>query len=233
MLIPGFLRRGFEALLQPLVSRLATAGVSPNAITSVGTLVLVGSGVAFGFGWVRWGAVLLLLSGVGDMLDGRVARLRGATSKFGAFYDSTLDRVGESALLVGIAVFFVNGGVAGAWVIPAIVVTASALAAGLIVSYARARAEGLGLECKVGIAQRAERVLGLGVPTLFFGAGPGGLLLLGVVALLALVATVTVVQRILHVRKVAGPAPRKTQARWAESAEPVLASSMRKGQGGD
>jgi CDP-diacylglycerol--glycerol-3-phosphate 3-phosphatidyltransferase len=233
MLIPAFLRQGFEALLQPLVSRLVASDVQPNAITSVGTALLVAAGVFFGFGWVRVGAALLLASGVSDMLDGRVARQAGSSSDFGAFYDSTLDRVGESALLIGVAVFFVRGGVAEPWMVPAVVLTAIALSAGLIVSYARARAEGLGLDCKVGIAQRAERVLGLGVPTVLFGAGPGGLLLLSVVGLLAVVSAVTVVQRIHYVRKASGSVRRKTRPRWGDSAEPLLASSTRKGRSGD
>jgi CDP-diacylglycerol--glycerol-3-phosphate 3-phosphatidyltransferase len=222
MLIPAFLRQGFEALLQPLVSRLVASDVQPNAITSVGTALLVAAGVFFGFGWVRVGAALL-----------RVARQAGSSSDFGAFYDSTLDRVGESALLIGVAVFFVRGGVAEPWMVPAVVLTAIALSAGLIVSYARARAEGLGLDCKVGIAQRAERVLGLGVPTVLFGAGPGGLLLLSVVGLLAVVSAVTVVQRIHYVRKASGSVRRKTRPRWGDSAEPLLASSTRKGRSGD
>lgn len=234
MLIPGFLRHGFEALLQPLVARLVAARVSPNAITTVGTLILVGSAVGFGFGIARLGAALLLLSGVCDMLDGRVARQGGITTSFGAFYDSTLDRIGESALFVGIAIYFANGGVRPQWLVAAVAVSVVALAAGLIVSYARARAEGLGLECKVGIAQRAERVLALGAPTLFFGAGPQGLLLLAIVALLAVVAAVTVVQRILHVRRATRVIrQRQTQPRWAESAEPALASSAQKGRPSD
>lgn len=233
MLIPAPLRRGFENLLEPVVSRLVATGVPPNVITSVGTALLALAGVFFGVGWVRPGAALLLLSGVCDMLDGRVARQGGWTSKFGAFYDSTLDRIGESALLVGVTVFFVRGGVAEPWVAAAVAITVLALSFGLIVSYARARAEGLGLECKVGIAQRAERVLGLGVPTLLFGAGPGGFLLLGVIALLTVVAGVTVVQRILYVRRTSSSARRETRPRWAETTEPVLASSMRKGHSGD
>ncbi len=214
-LIPSALKRGFEALLTPLVARLVSAGVRPNAITTVGTAVLVGAAVAVALGQVRLSGALLLLSGVFDMLDGRVARAGGRTSPFGAFYDSTLDRIGESALFGGIALYFVSGGVPDAWRVPALAITMVALAGGLIVSYARARAEGLGLECTVGLAQRAERVLGLGVPTLFFGAGPQGLLLAAVVTLLALMAVVTVVQRVMHVYRITQPAPRQTQARRA------------------
>lgn len=230
-LIPGFLRRGFESALEPLVSLLAALGVRPNAITTVGTLVLFGSAVAFGAGQVRLGAFLLLLSGVCDMLDGRVARATGGTSRFGAFYDSTLDRVGEAALFCGITVFFVRGELSGGWMVVAVVTAVTALAAGLIVSYARARAEGLGLECKVGIAQRAERVLGLGVPTLLFGAGPQGMLLLAVVAVLAGVAVITVVQRMLHVRNLVREIPRRTQARWKLAA--MASESSREAPSGE
>ncbi len=230
-LIPAPIRRGFERLLNPLVDGLIAARVNPNSITTVGTAVLVGSGVAYGIGQVRIGAALLLASGVCDMLDGRVARGGAGVTKFGAFYDSTLDRVGESALFAGIALYFVLGGVPAPLMITALVLTLVALAAGLIVSYARARAEGLGLDCKVGMAQRAERILGLGIPTLLFSAGPDGLLLLAIVGLLALAAAVTVVQRIHHVYRATrtGPA-RQTQARQLS---PEIGEYLSKGSGRD
>lgn len=212
-IIPSPVRRAVEALLAPLVSGLIKAGVNPNVLTTIGALVLVGSGVAYGVGWVNLGGFLLLLSGVMDMLDGRVARGGNIVSKFGAFYDSTLDRVGESFLFGGIAVYFVTGGVGEEWRTAALVTTLVALSAGLTVSYARARAEGLQMECKVGVAQRAERILGLGIPTLFFGAGPGGFLLLGVVAILAVLAVITVGQRIHHVHRITNSRrDRRTQA---------------------
>jgi CDP-diacylglycerol--glycerol-3-phosphate 3-phosphatidyltransferase len=214
-IIPKPLQRGLEASLSPIVAWLINRRTNPNALTTVGTIVLLGSGVAYGYGIARLGGALLLLSGVFDMLDGKVARGREVVSKFGAFYDSTLDRVGESALYTGIALYFASGGVPEWIVLPAVGITITALACSLMVSYARARAEGLGLDCKVGIAQRAERILGLGVPSLFFGAGPSGFLLLGIVTFLALLALITVIQRIAHVRKVATQrAPRKTQARF-------------------
>jgi CDP-diacylglycerol--glycerol-3-phosphate 3-phosphatidyltransferase len=221
-IVPNPIRQAFEAILAPLVGVLIKANVNPNVLTSLGTLILVGSGVAFGMGLANWGGALLLLSGVMDMLDGRVARGSDGVSKFGAFYDSTLDRVGESALFGGIAVYFVTGGVAEAWVIPALITALVALSAGLTVSYARARAEGLGLECKVGVAQRAERILLLGIPTLFVGAGPGGFVLLGVVAVLAVLAVITVAQRILHVRKITRRKQRRTQAGFSRPSFPAV-----------
>lgn len=229
-LIPAVVRRGFESSLDPIVARLVAARVHPNAVTTVGTLVLVGSAVAFGAQAVQLGGGLLLLSGVFDILDGRVARQSDQVTTFGAFYDSTLDRVGEAALFGGIILFFARAGLSEAMMIAAVSVTVVALSAGLIVSYARARAEGLGLECKVGLAQRAERVLGLGIPTLFFGAGPGGMLLFTVVAVLAAIAVITVVQRIVHVRTIADDDIRKTQARWPVAA---VADYTRKGRRGD
>jgi CDP-diacylglycerol--glycerol-3-phosphate 3-phosphatidyltransferase len=221
-IVPNPIRQAFEATLAPLVGVLIKANVSPNVLTSIGTLILLGSGVAFGVGLANWGGALLLLSGIMDMLDGRVARGSDGVSKFGAFYDSTLDRVGESALFGGIAVYFVTGGVAEAWVVPALITALVALSAGLTVSYARARAEGLGLECKVGVAQRAERILLLGIPTLFVGAGPGGFVLLGVVVVLAVLAVITVAQRILHVRKITRRKQRRTQAGFSRPSFPAV-----------
>jgi CDP-diacylglycerol--glycerol-3-phosphate 3-phosphatidyltransferase len=132
---------------------------------------------------------------------------------FGAFYDSTLDRVGDAALFGGIALFFARGGVPSPLMVWALSAALIALSATLIVSYARARAEGLSLDCKVGIAQRAERILGLGIPSLFIGAGPDGLVLLGIVALLAALSVITVGQRIAYVRRITRPAPARRDAR--------------------
>lgn len=201
-LIPTPVRNAFERLLDPFVNALIRSNVSPNVITTIGTAVVLASGVAFGVGQVRLAGVLLLLSGVGDMLDGRVARRGNRVTPFGAFYDSTLDRVGDAALFGGIAMYFVRGGVRADLVIPALGAALVALASIQIVSYARARAEGLSLDCKVGIAQRAERILGLGVPSLFVGAGPDGLVLLAIVVILGVLAAITVVQRIVHVHRV-------------------------------
>jgi CDP-diacylglycerol--glycerol-3-phosphate 3-phosphatidyltransferase len=221
-IIPRPLRDLVERLLVPIVNALIRARVSPNTITTWSTAVVLGAGVAFGTGMVRLGGVLLLVSGVGDMLDGRVARVGARVSPFGAFYDSTLDRIGDAALFGGIGIFFVRGGVPAHLQTWALVASLVALSATLIVSYARARAEGLSLTCEVGIAQRAERILGLGVPSLFIGAGPDGLVLLGIVAVLGILAVITVAQRIAHVRALTrdtppptgtARAPRETQAR--------------------
>ena len=222
-LIPNRLRQLLETSLGPLVDGLIVARVNPNTLTTIGFLTLVGSAVAFGMAQVRLGGGLLLLSGVMDMLDGRVARGGGGLSKFGAFYDSTLDRVGESALMAGITVFFMNGGVPADWAVWAVLASTIAMASGLIVSYTRARAEGLMLECKVGLVQRAERILGLGVPTMFFGAGRDGVLLLTIVTILAVLAIVTIIQRINHVYNLtrSAPAERPSTVPLAHLADPL------------
>ncbi len=208
--IPQRVRDGFERLLDPLATALIRFHVRPNVITTVGTLIVIASATAFAVGWVRWGGFLLLFSGVFDMVDGRVARRGDMTTTFGAFYDSTLDRVGEAALFSGIAVYFLRGGVAPERLTLAVTACLVALAASLLVSYTRARAEGLGLTAKVGIAQRAERVLLLGAPTMFLGPGNHGTLLFWIVAGLALATSVTVVQRVLYVARITGgPATRR------------------------
>jgi CDP-diacylglycerol--glycerol-3-phosphate 3-phosphatidyltransferase len=199
--IPQAVKDGFVGLTGPMVRSLLRAHVRPNTITTIGAVVVVGSAVAFGVGAIRLGGLLLLVSGVFDILDGQVARLGGMSSTFGAFYDSTLDRVGEAALFGGIALHFLRGGLPVHTVSLGVMLAIAALAASLLVSYTRARAEGLGVECKVGIAARAERFLVLGAPTLLFGAGRDGRLLLWIVAVLALVTAITVVQRVVHVAR--------------------------------
>src|SRR5213593_1651996 len=202
--IPQNVRDGFAKLIDPLALVFIRLRVRPNLITTVGTLVVIASATAFGLGWVRSGGLLLLVSGVFDMVDGRVARRADMTTTFGAFYDSTLDRVGESALFTGVAVYFLRGGVPPERLAAAVLACFVALAASLLVSYTRARAEGLGLSAQVGVAQRAERVLLLGVPTLFFGAGNRGALLFWIVVILAVATSVTVVQRVIYVARSAG-----------------------------
>src|SRR2546428_2609698 len=205
-LIPQAVRDGFARLLGPLAAWLIRMHVRPNVLTTVGTLVVIGSALTFALGKTRWGGFLLLFSGVFDMVDGRVAREGGMMTTFGAFYDSTLDRVGEAALFTGIAAYFLGGGVPQERLTAAVLACIVALAASLLVSYTRARAEGLGLTARVGIAQRAERVLLLGAPTLAFGAGGPGALLFWPIVILAPATTVPLAPRALFVaRRPRGP----------------------------
>jgi len=197
-LLPAAAVAGFPRLLGPFVGWLARRGVRPNAITATSMVVIVAAGALFGLGALRPGAVCLLASGLLDILDGAVARRAGSTSAFGAFLDSTLDRVGEAVVFVGIVVYFQTATGLAAPVFGVLAVLAQ-LGGSQLVSYTRARAESLGVHCGLGIAQRAERIVGIGVPTLCFGAGPHGYLLLGLMLVLALVSWATVVQRVVWV----------------------------------
>lgn len=200
-LVTKSVERVFFAATNPIAEWLLRRHVHPNTLTTVGALLVTISAVAFAFGWVRWGGALLLASGVVDTFDGQVARRGGLVSKFGAFYDSTLDRVGDGATFIGIAVYLLHApGVA--WRIETAVLCMIAVLSSLLVSYARARAEGLGLDCSVGLVQRAERLIAVGVPAVLVGPGPGGIVLQVIVALLALLSTVTVIQRFLYVYRI-------------------------------
>jgi CDP-diacylglycerol--glycerol-3-phosphate 3-phosphatidyltransferase len=200
-LVPLAVEQGFLRATDPLVRGLIRAGVSPNTLTTVGALVILASSVAYGVGWIQLGGVLILLSGVVDTLDGQVARKGATTTRFGAFYDSTLDRVGDGASFIGIAAYLLTAPDIR-WRNAAILGCLLGILAAMLVSYMRARAEGLGLECKVGIAQRAERLLLLGLPTAVVGAGPEGLVLTVIVALLTVLSIITVGQRFAYIHKV-------------------------------
>ena len=141
-LVPPGLERVFFAIVDPLIGGLVRVGVRPNTITTIGVGLVIASAVAFGMGSIRLGGLLLLLSGVVDTFDGAVARRTGATSKFGAFYDSTLDRIGDGATFIGIGLYFLTAPEI-AYRNVAVVVCMVAILASLVVSYTRARAEGL------------------------------------------------------------------------------------------
>ena len=228
--IPQRVKDGFVKLISPLARLLIKGGVHPNAITTVGTLLVIVSGVAFGVGAVRWAGLLLLLSGILDLLDGQVARQGGKSTTFGAFYDSTLDRIGEGAVFSGLIFYFLSGPLPSILKPRAVAAGLVALVASFLVSYTRARAEALGVENKVGIAPRAERILLLGLPALFLGAGPGrpGVVLFWIVAVLALVSAITVIQRVVHVARVAPDAPPPSPILKRETL-PGIAAARRKG----
>lgn len=230
--IPQRIKDGFVALTGPVARALIRSGVHPNAITTIGTLIVIGSGIAFGLGTIRLGGALLLLSGVFDILDGQVARQGGKITTFGAFYDSTLDRVGEGAVFTGLIFYFLAGPLPGDLTLRAVGAGLIALVSSLLVSYTRARAEALGVECKVGIAARAERILLLGVPAVLLGAGPAamrpGVWLFWIVTALAIVSAITVVQRVVHVARVARGAPPPSPVPKRETL-PGVAAVRRKG----
>jgi CDP-diacylglycerol--glycerol-3-phosphate 3-phosphatidyltransferase len=206
-ILPEPLKKAFLEWIDPIADGLIKAGLTPNRITTYSTLLIIASGFAFAFGALdpralHLGGALLLLSGLLDLLDGKVARRGGMSSRFGAFYDSSMDRLGEGVLFTGIAIFYMASAIrsyGNREPMLALFLCFACLIGSFMVSYTRARAEGLGLEAKVGMAQRAERIVFLGGPTLFFGSGSHGWMLLGILAWLTLISWITVAQRIHHV----------------------------------
>src|ERR687889_189419 len=189
----------------PLGNLFLRWGISPNTVTFVGTLgVVAGAVIFFPQGKLFVGVLFITAFVFSDMIDGAMARQSGRTSPFGAFLDSTLDRVGDAAVFGGLALYYVGPGDNGALVALALY----NLTAGSVTSYARARAEALGMEAKVGIAERADRLVSILVITgladivNLLGAGPRALWAIPVtLGLLAVASTVTVLQRILAVRQ--------------------------------
>lgn len=183
-----------RAILGPAVAMLAAMGATPTSVTIFGLLLNIASGIVVGYGHARAAGLILILAGVCDALDGQLARRTGKTSRFGAFLDSSIDRIDESVVLAGIAAYFWRTQPEHAGAL--IVATLLALGGSLITSYTRARAEGLGLECKVGVFERPERVV---VTVLGLLIGPRALA--GAVVLILVLSWTTVVQRIVHVRR--------------------------------
>ena len=176
-------------------------GVTPNIVTAIGFL---GNCIATGFflyaalhveetSYVGWGGVIILAAGLFDMMDGRLARLGNMSSTFGALWDSTLDRYSELVTLFGIAIYFSQAG----WFWMG-VITFAAMVGSVMVSYVRARAEGLDIECKVGVMQRPERVVVTALGTIIAGFGGNLWWLAGAMILIAILANLTAFWRIAH-----------------------------------
>jgi CDP-diacylglycerol---glycerol-3-phosphate 3-phosphatidyltransferase len=188
----------------PLGNLFLRMGISPNTVTFVGTLgVVAGALIFFPRGDLLVGVLVITAFVFSDMIDGYMARTSGQVTKFGAFWDSTLDRVGDAAIFGGLAMYFVGPGDNDWFAALAIY----CLSMGSITSYARARAESLGMQAKVGIAERADRLVSILVITgladivNLSGVGEDALLAIPVtLGVLALASTVTVIQRVIVVR---------------------------------
>jgi len=174
--------------------------VHPNLLTTIGFFVTVGAGIMFSGHHVRTAGFLVLLGGVFDIFDGRVARLSGLGSKFGAFYDSTLDRISEVVVFLGLLSLY-NDYRLELHDVGMIYLIMLAMAGSQMISYTRARAEALGLDCRVGLMPRAERIVLIGVSALAFGESHNGLVLKIVIVALAILTNLTAFQRIAWVYK--------------------------------
>ncbi|MEX0908004.1 MAG: CDP-alcohol phosphatidyltransferase family protein [Gemmatimonadota bacterium] len=200
------LRGRVYRIIEPLIETLVRHRVHPNLLTTLGFSATLAAGLAFHQHAVRTAGFLILLGGFFDILDGRVARLTGLGSKFGAFYDSTLDRISEVVVFIGILSLY-NDYRQELGDVGMIYLIVLAMAGSLMISYTRARAEALGLDCRVGLMPRAERVVLIGGASLFFGEAWDGLVLKGVILILAVLTNLTAVQRIVWVYKHARGVP--------------------------
>ena len=185
-------------VLQPFVKLFIRLGISPDAVTLVGTIGVSAGALIFFPQGMLWQGVLFITAFVfSDLIDGQMARTLGRQDMFGAFLDSTLDRIADAAIFGGIALYF-------AWVAEDrlyLALSLVVLAMGAVTSYARAKADHLGFDAKVGIAERPDRLVGFLVPAFFADLLDLPWLLEAAVWILAVAATVTVAQRIWAVRR--------------------------------
>jgi CDP-diacylglycerol---glycerol-3-phosphate 3-phosphatidyltransferase len=188
----------WQKVVSPIAHLLIRLGVSPDAVTLVGTLgVCAGALVYFPRGDLLIGVLVITAFVFSDLIDGYMARLTGRVSRFGAFLDSTLDRIGDGAIFGGLALYFAGPGDSEVYLVLALV----CLVMGGVTSYARARAEGLGFRAKVGIAERADRLVAILVMTGLAAIFDLPILMHVALWVLAAASTVTVVQRIWVVRR--------------------------------
>lgn len=147
-------RQRFGGVLEPVARVIGRTGISPNVVTLTGSLLNLGVAWVLAQGYLRIGGVLVPLVSLFDALDGTLARLTGKRSRFGAFLDSTMDRFSEAILYLGLLFYYTRLGAK-----QEILLIYATIVGSLMVSYARARAEGLGLDCRVGLLTRLERIV--------------------------------------------------------------------------
>jgi CDP-diacylglycerol--glycerol-3-phosphate 3-phosphatidyltransferase len=194
-LVPAWLKELGRAVLGPIVRLALRLHLSPNVITMVGFLIVLAAAAVIALGYLLVGAAILVGGSALDAVDGALARARGGGTAFGSFLDSTLDRAGEAGVYLGIAAYYLANSPNPTWPVLAAIL---ALAGSFMVSYSRARAEGIGLTAAIGLAPRTERVVlivaGLGLAGL--GLSPA---LSGVLWVIAALTVATTAQRIWHV----------------------------------
>jgi len=198
------LKERFVWAMAPFCKFLSGLGVSPNALSLAGLSLSLITGLIYAQGSFFWAGAVLVLAGICDVLDGQMARLTGKISSFGAFLDSAIDRFSELFIFLGLAWHFSGlsaenpGSTLGS---VAVLIIILALSGSFMVSYTRARAEGLGVDCKVGWMQRPERITLLILGSLIAGlpvAGP--FIMIGTVFIIAALSNYTAVQRIVYVK---------------------------------
>jgi len=176
-------------VLDAIVRGFAASGVNPNFLTFIGFGINLAAAYLFAYGYFRWAGLTIILAGLFDMTDGRVARLEGRVTPFGGFYDSVMDRYSDLCLLIGLLIYY---GRINRFQYMSLV--AVAMIGSVMVSYTRARAENVIPSCKVGFLERPERVVLIIIGAMFDRMAP-------VLWLIAVLSNVTVIHRIAHTRQ--------------------------------
>ena len=189
-MLDKYLKKWVLTVLRPLAHLFLRLGFTPDWLTLMGLVMNLGATAAFAKSHLHWGALIMMAAGVCDILDGQVAREGRKETKFGALLDSTTDRYSEIFIYFGIGAYLIGR---DEWVASGILFFA--ITGSLMVSYVRARAEGLGEDCKVGFMQRPERLTALALGSL---VGHQGLVF--VLVLLAVTTNYTVIERLAHIR---------------------------------
>ncbi|GLB67450.1 phosphatidylinositol phosphate synthase [Arthrobacter mangrovi] len=188
-----YARGFFGRLFSPVAKLLLRWGISPDVVTVVGTIgVCLGALVFYPMGELFWGTVVITVFVFADMVDGLMARMQDRSSRWGSFLDSTLDRLADASVFSGVAIWFFTGGANTGIALASL----ACLVLGMLVSYARSKAESLGCTADVGIAERSERLVAVLVFTGFTGLGLPPVVLLAVLLLLAAASFITVLQRV-------------------------------------
>lgn len=198
-MLTSWARRFFKGFLESVARFFQRLGVSPNQLSLAGLLLQAAVAVVISLGYLPLGGLLLIFSSIFDAFDGTLARLTGRSSRFGAFFDATLDRYAEALVLFGLLIYYTGLLETNTQVL----LIYAAIVGSLLVSYTRAKAESLGIQCTEGILTRAERVALLVIGLLLAGWQPIAALpdvLTIVLWLLAILSNVTAVQRIVAVR---------------------------------
>lgn len=207
------LQKIIYVIINPVIKGMIKIGFTPNLVTTTGfVLNLVAAGMFLyaaneftdSTAIVGWSGGVILFAGLFDMMDGRLARMGNMSSKFGALWDSTLDRYSELFTLFGVAMYLILNG----WIISGIV-TFFAMVGSVMVSYVRARAEGLGIECKVGLMQRPERVVLTSLGAILCGIFDNIWFLVVPIIIIAILANITAFWRIGHCYKVLSKSEKK------------------------
>lgn len=208
-----FLQKIIYVIITPVIKGMIRIGFTPNLVTTIGFVLNIAATIMLLYAAgemtgstsiVGWSGAVILFAGLFDMMDGRLARIGNMSSMFGALWDSTLDRYSELFTLFGIAMYLIlNSWVTGG------VLTFLAMVGSVMVSYVRARAEGLGIECKVGLMQRPERVVLTSLGAILCGIFDNQWFLVVPIVIIAILANITAFWRICHCYKVLNKSEKK------------------------